>query len=115
MEKEINKKKVAPKKAVAKKTAEKKVVAKKKTENVEVVNGDASVIVPVEEITGNVSNNVVEEIKEVKNIELPIAESIIKEPNVSHTQDINKNKPKKIMKKINQIFGYFWNGQAIDY
>ena len=54
---------------------------------VEVMNGDPSVITPIEEPT-------------------PVEEPApIEEP-----------KPKeKIMKKISRAFGYFWNGQMIDF
>jgi len=55
-------------------------VIKNEKEPLEVVNGDPSVIAPVEEKVEKEENTV-----------------------------------KKITRKFNQYFGYFWNGQAIDY
>ena len=53
---------------------------------VEVMNGDPSVITPIEE------------------------------PLVDEPATIEEPKPKeKIMKKISRAFGYFWNGQMIDF
>jgi len=53
---------------------------------VEVMNGDPSVITPIEE------------------------------PLVDEPAPIEEPKPKeKIMKKISRAFGYFWNGQMIDF
>lgn len=59
-------------------------VVKNEEEPLEVVNGDPSVIAPVEE---------------------KVEEVVEKEENTA----------KKITRKLNQYFGYFWNGQAIDY
>jgi len=59
-------------------------VIKNEKEPLEVVNGDPSVIAPVEE---------------------KVEEVVEKEENTA----------KKITRKFNQYFGYFWNGQAIDY
>ena len=65
---------------------------------VEVMNGDPSVITPIEE-------PLVDE-------PAPIEE----EPLVDEPAPIEEPKPKeKIMKKISRAFGYFWNGQMIDF
>ena len=65
---------------------------------VEVMNGDPSVITPIEEPL----------IDEPAPIEEPTP---VEEP-----APIEEPKPKeKIMKKISRAFGYFWNGQMIDF
>lgn len=81
--------------------------------NVEVMNGDPSVFAPVEE-----------EVKELPKADefaagavVGIAdETAVKAPTkeVKEAKKAPKN-PKKITMKLNQYFGYIWNGQAIDY
>ena len=58
------------------------------------VNGDPSVIAPVEEITPKFE---------------------VAEEKVEKVVEKEENTAKKITRKLNQYFGYFWNGQAIDY
>jgi hypothetical protein len=66
---------------------------------VEVMNGDPSVITPIEE-------PLIDE-------PAPIEEE---EPLIDEPAPIEEPKPKeKIMKKISRAFGYFWNGQMIDF
>ena len=55
---------------------------------VEVMNGDPSVVVPVEE---------------------PKKEEVVP------VEEPKKEPKKKIMRKINRAIGYFWNGQMIDF
>lgn len=113
------KKKETTMKKAAPKTSNKKINVVKEPEkvseiNVEVINGDPSVIAPVEEIK--------EEIK----VELPKADEVaagavidvVEETAVkAPTKEAKKaaKKTSKITMKLNQYFGYFWNGQAIDY
>lgn len=77
------------------------VVGEEKTESntkLEVMNGDPSVITPMEEPL----------VDEPAPIEEPTP---VEEP-----APIEEPKPKeKIMKKISRAFGYFWNGQMIDF
>ena len=60
----------------------------------EVVNGDPAVLTNTDEV------------KEIK-------KEVIKEKKQAEIK--NETPIKKITKKINQYFGYIWNGQAIDY
>jgi (p)ppGpp synthase/HD superfamily hydrolase len=72
------------------------VVGGKKTESntkLEVMNGDPSVITPIDESAPIEEPTPVEE-------QAPVEEPEPKE---------------KIMKKISRAFGYFWNGQMIDF
>ena len=92
------------KKPVAKK--EKKVV-KPTEKEVEVMNGDPSVITPTddfdkkdEQLMNEALDKVVEDVT-VETVEKPIKEA--------------ETITKKITKKIHRYFGYIWNGQAIDY
>ena len=100
------KKKAATKKATTKKATPKKKIkiveeepvveeVKEKIDNLEVKNGDPSVIAPVEEI---------------------VPEFEVVEEKVEKVVEEKKEKTeKKITKRNDQTFGYFWNGQMIDF
>ena len=66
---------------------EKVIEVEDKKENIEVVNGDPAVLTPKEE--------------EPKKVEKVVEEK--------------ETTPKKIIKRISKNFGYFWNGQMIDF
>ena len=65
------------------------------------VNGDPSVIAPVEEVVP---------IEKEEPIEFDVVEEKVEKKVVEE-----KDEKKKITKRNNQSFGYFWNGQMIDF
>lgn len=77
------------------------------TIDTQVMNGDPSVIVPVEEDATNVVLDAIGETIE-KVVEAPV--ELVKEI-ANETEKIEN----KIARKINKEFGYSWNGQEIDF
>lgn len=117
-------KKETTKKSTTKKTTTKKAISKEReleiqkevfkeisedadTIDAQVMNGDPSVIVPIEEDATNVVLDAIGETIE-KVVEAPV--ELVKEI-VNETEKIEN----KITRKINKEFGYSWNGQEIDF
>lgn len=78
-----------------------KIFIVKNEKSLEVVNGDPSVIAPVEEVVP---------IEKEEPIEFDVVEEKVEKKVVE-----KKDEKKKITKRNNQSFGYFWNGQMIDF
>jgi hypothetical protein len=109
------KKKETTMKKAAPKTSNKKINVVKEPEkvseiNVEVINGDPSVIAPVEEIKVELPK--ADEVAAGAVIDV-VEETAVKAPAKEAKKAAKKTS--KITMKLNQYFGYFWNGQAIDY
>ena len=115
-----------------------KLEANETVTDVEVVNGDPAVVAPVtEEVVPEpvveeavIENEIVPETEPVVEEavpEPPVEEEVVEEPVKEEEKVVAKEtvkkeqvkKPKKaknnISKRINKFFGYFWNGQEIDY
>ena len=71
-------------------------VVKNEEKPLEIVNGDPSVIAPVEEVVP---------VEKEEPIKFDVVEEKVEK----------KEEKKKITKRNNQTFGYFWNGQMIDF
>jgi len=67
----------------------------------EVANGDASVLTPIEEIMEANNEEMVSE---------PIEESAEED-----VPQVENNKENKVSRVIDDMFGYSWNGQEMDY
>ena len=72
----------------------------------EIVNGDASVLNPIEEV------NAVEEAKIENQIKEEKIEKVLKDIPVEEESEKIENKGSRI---IDRFFGYSWNGQEMDY
>jgi len=117
-------KKETTKKSTTKKPTTKKTISKEReteiqkeapkeisedtdTIDTQVMNGDPSVIVPVEEDATNIVLDAIgETIEKVVVAPVELAKEIANE---------TKKIENKIARKINNEFGYSWNGQEIDF
>lgn len=75
-------------------------------EELEVVNGDASVLTPSEEV------NTIEEVKIENQIKEEKIEKDLKDIPV---EEESKKIENKVSRVIDRFFGYSWNGQEMDY
>ena len=116
--KDTNKKEVSKKKPTAKKTvkAVEKKIEEPKKEVVEIEEPETKeeIKLNLEELR-TVSGAKVDFVEQENELEVVNGDPAVL-TNTDEVKEIKNETPiKKITKKINQYFGYIWNGQAIDY
>ena len=118
------KKKAAPKKPAAKKTV-KQIIEEDNTKVVDLTNATTEEVVKAFEEIDDVIQNDIAEIVETaepkEELEVENGDPAVLSPKEEEPEKENKvvdkeeTGTKKIIKRISKSFGYFWNGQMIDF